>query len=245
MKALQGLGGPLYDGSVLLSRRASAWVSKPRYRDVPDDAPEGTQPEQDKRAPLKRLAGLGAAGYVVVSSDYTTYAIAGGALAWAVAAFMVAGSGSAEGTEPSAEERPKGAVPAVSGVLLADAVRTVAAGGHGAHYEALAEHLTQTTGQPWDTAAVRAACRAAGIPHCGSVRQPGRSVSTGVRLADLPAPSPSPSTTPTVAVVVAGQDTPTAPTTGAATPVELQLTVEEGAGMTIIRDPSERRQYKV
>lgn len=242
---LQGLGGPLYEGSVLLGRRAGAWVAKPRYRDVPDDAPEGTEPEQDKRAPLKRLASLGAAGYVVASSDYTTYAVAGGAMAWAVAAFMVAGSDASERPEPAVEQLPVETDPTAPAEVLANAVRTLAAGGHGAHYEALAEHLTRTTGRPWDTAAVRAACRAARIPHCSSVRQPGRSVSTGVRLADLPDPSPSPSPAQPVAVVVAGQDTATGAAPATATPEELQLTVEKGAGMTIIRDPSERRAYTV
>lgn len=150
-----------------------------------------------------------------------------------------------ERPEPTVEQPPADAPATASFEVLAGAVRTLAAGGHGAHYEALAEHLTKTTRQPWDTAAVRAACRAAGIPHCGSVRQPGRSVSTGVRLSDLPDPSPDPSQDPAVAVVVAGQDTPTAAATGPATPDELQLTVEEGAGITIIRDPAERRAYKV
>ncbi|MFD9368792.1 hypothetical protein ACFWA6_13960 [Streptomyces sp. NPDC060020] len=150
-----------------------------------------------------------------------------------------------ERPEPSPAEQPAEAPAPATVEVLADAVRALAAGGHGAHYEALAEHLTRTTGRAWDTAAVRVACRAVGIPHCGSVRQPGRSVSTGVRLADLPDPAPGPSPAPAVAVVVAGQDTPTEATTAPATPVELQLTVEEGAGMTIIRDPSERRAYKV
>ncbi|WP_327413217.1 hypothetical protein [Streptomyces sp. NBC_01233] len=142
-------------------------------------------------------------------------------------------AGAEEATEPP---RPDDLVPAV---------QALAAGGHGAHLAALAEHLTESTGHPWNTAAVRAACDALKIPVTGSVRQPGRGVSTGVRLADLPDPSSDPSPDPAVAVVVAGQETPTGATTAPATPVELQLAVEEGAGITIIRDPAERRAYKV
>lgn len=148
-----------------------------------------------------------------------------------------------ERPEPTAEQPPAGAPATASFEVLADAVQALAAGGHGAHYEAIAEHLTQTTGQTWDAAAVRAACRAAGIPHCGSVRQPGRGVSTGVRLADLPAPSPSPSPAPATAVVVAGQDTTTTPATGPATPGELQPTSREEQGMTIITNPAEHNHY--
>jgi hypothetical protein len=223
---LPGLADPLYGGSVVLGQRIRRWV---------------TRPNGDRRAPLKRLAGLGGVGYVAMASDYTTYAVAGGTAAWVVAAFMHAGSelppaeGASEHPEPPPEQGP---VPDLAG-----AIRTLAQGGHGAHYEALAEHLAEDTGQAWDTAAVRAACRAAGIPHCGSVRQPGRGVSTGVRLADLPAPSPSPSPAPATAVVVAGQDTTTTPATGPATPGELQPTSREEQGMTIITNPAEHNHY--
>jgi hypothetical protein len=120
-------------------------------------------------------------------------------------------------------------------------VRACADGAHGAHLAALAERLTEETKRPWDAAAVRAHCRALAVPVSGSVRHGPRGVSTGVRVKDLPESLPD----PVVAVVGAGQDTPTEAATATATGPELQLTVEQGAGMTIIRDPSERRAYKV
>lgn len=183
--------------------------------------------------------------YVFTALQPYPYIVPAGLAGWLGAAWWAGRVAPAPtALAPNASERPEPSPEQGPAPDLAAAVRTLAQGGHGAHYEALAEHLTQTTGQAWDTAAVRAACRAAGIPHCGSVRQPGRSVSTGVRLADLPDPSPSPSPAPAVAVVVAGQEATTGPATGPATPAELHLTVETGAGITIIRDPSEHPTYK-
>ncbi|MEV6569944.1 hypothetical protein [Streptomyces sp. NPDC051577] len=247
---LQRLGGPVYDGSVLLGRRLHQWVTKPGYRDRPVPAPDpdtGDKPTDsppaepatervlDKRAPLKRLGAIGLAGYVIAASDYTTYTVAGGTCAWLVAACMLAGSE----PPPAGSEEPEHAeaVPGAVDTTLTDAVRTLAGTGSGAHLKALAEHLYKTTGRPWDPGAVRAACTTAGIPVSNSVRQPGRGVSTGVRLTDLPDLSPPPSPAPPVAVVVAGQgaatETTTATATASTTGVE---TVVSGVRMTLIDD---------
>nr|WSX48878.1 hypothetical protein OG409_07910 [Streptomyces sp. NBC_00974] len=245
---LQGLGGPLYDGSVLLGRRASTWVARPRYRDLPDDAPEDAKPEQDKRAPLKRLASLGAAGYVVAASNYTTYAVAGGAAAWIVAAFMVAGSDASERPEPGAED-PSEEAPSTSETLpvaeFVQHVRAAAGSAKGAHLSALAEHLRTATGEDWPTARVRAYLRSVQVPVSGSVRMSGRGVSTGVRLKDLPDPAQAAPLGPPVAVVVAGQDTPTGPATATATAPELQVAAVETVGMSIIPDPDQEGHWIV
>lgn len=184
--------------------------------------------------------------YVFAELGPYPYVAPAGFVGWLGAAWWAGRPQTAsERPEPSAEQPAAGAAASASAEVLANAVRTLAEGGHGAHYEALAEHLTRTTGQPWDAAAVRAACRTAGIPHCGSVRQPGRSVSTGVRLADLPEPSPPPSPAPAVAVVVAGQEPPTAATTAPATPAELQVETDAGGAITVVRDPAETRHYTI
>lgn len=196
-----------------------------------------------------RLALLAAAGYAAFWAcrrwPWLMWALA----AWWCTVAWRAGAPRSAGKNPADEEAPAAApetaAPTAPTALLVAAVRTLAAGGAGAHLKALAEHLTEETKRPWDTAAVRAACTAAGITVSDSVRQPGRGVSTGVRVDALPVPLSSPSPAPVVAVVVAGQDPPTAATTGPATAPELQLTVKEEAGITIILDPSERRAYKV
>ena len=148
--------------------------------------------------------------------------------------------------EPAAEdasERPEPAPGAPAGNPIPAAVRRLAGDGAGAHYTALAQYLTKTTGRRWDTAAVKAARAAAGIPHAPSVRQPGRGVSTGVRVEDLPDPSPSPA--PVVAVVVAGQDTTTDPATATTTGPRLRAPVEGGGAMAIVDDPAATRRYTV
>ncbi|GAA3374704.1 hypothetical protein [Streptomyces racemochromogenes] len=243
---LRGLGGPLYDGSVLLGRNISAWITAPKYRSLPEGAPEGTKPQRDQRAPVKRLGTLGGVAYVLVSSDYTTYAVTAGTIGWIVAALALsqkqdpaADAEESEGSDEDAAEHPEPAAAEPALGLIPDAVRHLAQGGHGAHLKMLAQHLTKTTRRPWDTAAVRAACKAAGIPITNSVRQPGRRVSTGVRLEDLPDPSPSPSQAPAVAVVIAGQEPPTeaATATTTAPPTDDDRTVE-GVRMTLLDDPT-------
>lgn len=93
---LASLARPFVDGTTILADKATAWVTRPALLDVPEDAPEGTEPEADKRAPVKRLALLSAAGYVVLASDYTTYAVGGGCVAWVVAALAVGHGGRRE-----------------------------------------------------------------------------------------------------------------------------------------------------
>ncbi|MEU1372996.1 hypothetical protein ABZ442_04940 [Streptomyces triculaminicus] len=95
-------------------------------------------------------------------------------------------------------------------------VRELAQDGAGAHLSALAEYLPRG---PWDTAAVRALCTAHGVPVSKSVRQPGRGVSTGVKVEDLPPLPKAPLEGADVAVVVAGQDTTTGSATATTTPI--------------------------
>lgn len=249
---LCGLADPLCDGSAVLGHRFGAWITAPKYRSLPDDAPEDAEPVRDQRAPVKRIAGLGGVAYVLAVSDYTTYAVAAGTIGWIVAALALSQKGDPADPEMMPEDpaeapsgRPAPAPTTPANDLTPTAVRHLAGDGAGAHLAALAEHLTEQTGQPWDAAAVRAACQAAGIPVTSSVRQPGRGVSTGVRLADLPDPSPSPSPAPVVAVVVTGQDTPTGPATEAATGPRLRAQVEGGGALAIVDDPTETRHYTV
>ncbi|TXS16070.1 hypothetical protein EAO71_35175 [Streptomyces sp. ms191] len=169
----------------------------------------------------------------------------------AVPAATVAGLGAAwwagrpqaaEDIEEDVEEQPEQEpAPAVEPGVFIGHVRTAIGTGKGVHLAALAEHLTRATGDPWTPALARAACEAAGLPVQRGVRMPGRAPSTGVKLGALPAPLPAPSVAPPGDVVPAGQGVATGAATATATP----LAVEHGQGMTIIRDPAERRHYTV
>ncbi|MFJ3834460.1 hypothetical protein ACIPY6_02965 [Streptomyces sp. NPDC090054] len=221
-------------GSALAYRtyvqRLAAWIAAGRRSDL-----DGWQAALGSWLRMAVLAGAGYAVFRLVrGTPWTMWILVVG---WLAAAWR-AGKTPRGKDEPPAEEEPEPEEEPLAEADLAEAVRILAAGGHGAHLKALAEHLSEETGKPWTTAAVRAACTAAGIPVTDSVRQPGRSVSTGVRLADLPGPSPSPSSEPGVAVVVAGQDMPT----GAATATTTSSTtgdvqVVEGVRMTLVDDP--------
>ncbi|MFI1889836.1 hypothetical protein [Streptomyces jumonjinensis] len=118
-----------------------------------------------------------------------------------------------------------------------------------AHTAVLAERLAQITGEEWTAAYVRAAAQAAGATVEKGVRMPGRSPSTGIRRATVPAPSPDPSPTPPPGpvdgVVVAGQK----PATGAATatPTGPATAPPEvpGEGFTITADPANPHRHHV
>lgn len=161
--------------------------------------------------------------------------------AWLIAAWNTAPRPVPEsGEEPPAE--PSGAAsseptPALSLDEFCTLVRTLAGGGAGAHLSALAEHLT---GDREDTSSVRALCRQLGVTVSPSVRQPGapgRGVSTGVKVADLPPPSPAPLQGEAVAVVAAGQPTTTGPATATATPA---VTRHEWGSTLTARDGTHR-----
>ncbi|MFI2078482.1 hypothetical protein [Streptomyces triculaminicus] len=127
--------------------------------------------------------------------------------------------------------------PMVSLETFSALVRELAQGGAGAHLSALAERLT---GDPKDTSVVRSLCREWGVPVSPSVRQPGapgRGVSTGVKVTDLPPLLSSPVIAPEVAVVVAGQEATTGPATATATPVVEQ---HAGGALTTIYDGTHR-----
>ncbi|MFI8278540.1 hypothetical protein ACIGBH_27440 [Streptomyces sp. NPDC085929] len=191
-------------------------------------------------------AGALASPYALAELRPYPLAVPVGVAAWLGAAWWAGKAAPAPAAAtPSPAGSPEPAAEQTFAPDLADAIRALSDGGHGTHLAVLAQHLAETTGRTWNTLDVRAACTTAGIPVTGSVRQRGRGVSTGVRLADLPDPSPAAPPTPVVAVVVAGQDPTTAPTTGPPTAAELHPTVREEAGMTIITDPSEARHYSV
>ncbi|MFE5868785.1 hypothetical protein ACFQ6V_09040 [Streptomyces roseifaciens] len=181
------------------------------------------------------LAGAGwLATYVVAAAPDTLLIVA---FAWGIGAWKVApAQPGVPGEEPhAAQPTPDQEGTATVGVdELCALVRELAQKGAGAHLSALAEHLP---GGPWDTAAVRALCAEHGVPVAGSVRQPGRGVSTGVRVGDLPPLSPPPSEELAVAVVAAGQDGTTDPATATTTPA---YEPHFGGVMQTIPDPSRR-----
>ncbi|MCB5168015.1 hypothetical protein LG634_24705 [Streptomyces bambusae] len=186
----------------------------------------------------------GAAGLLWQAVDRWTWLMWPTVAAAAAAAWRAGDPHRAPADTPTEDPAETPAAP-VDAATLAAAVRTLAAGGQGAHIAALAAHLTKTTGQPVTPAAVRASCKAAGIPVTPSVRQPGRRVSTGVAVTDLPQPLPNPSPDPAEAVVVAGQDTTTGGTTATATPAEPQVEEHGGGALRIVKDPAEMRHYRV
>lgn len=204
-------------GSGVLARRAGAWLAGDTWRSL-------------------ALRG-GTVAYVgphvlLHLSPYPLLVPA--ALAAWLAWSWWAGRAAAPEPEPAEDPPPAAAPPPLSAEQLHTAATEVAAGGSGAHVAALAEHLTTDPQHPVTAADVRAALAAHAVPVSPSVRQPGRGVSTGVRLADLPHPSPA----APVAVVPAGQAATTGRATGAATP----LVVEYQHGVTIVRDRSEDRR---
>ncbi len=220
----------LSSGSVVLGRRLGnavcEWCAKGRREDLTGFA--------DALGPIMRVALLAAGAwggtYVVVAAPDTLWVVV---LGWGIGAWRAAPAPSPDtASEKPAESEAsvsRAPGPAVSFEDFSTLVRRLAQGGAGAHLSALAAHIT---GDPKDTAPVRALCREWGVPVSGSVRQPGRGVSTGVRVSDLPAPSPTPSESSGEVVVAAGQEPATGPTTTTATP-----TVERyDYGTTIYRD---------
>ncbi|MEU4947709.1 hypothetical protein [Streptomyces lavendulae] len=122
-----------------------------------------------------------------------------------------------------AKEHPAG--PSLEDVLAA--ARTL--GTPHVHLAAIDERVKAPAGT------ARRLLTEAGIP-IADVRMQGRGSSTGVRGADIP-PLSYPSPGGVGDAVGAGQRANNDNNNG--------LRIEEGAGMTIIRDPSERRAYKV
>lgn len=181
--------------------------------------------------------------YLVNAVQPYPYVAPAGLVGWLGAAWWAGRPQQAPAEPASGHPEPPTAGPTepLPAEAFADQLRAAANGATGVHLSAVAEHLNVTTGEPWTAADVRAHCRALHIPLSGSVRMPGRGVSTGVRLADLPDPSPAPA----VAVVVAGQDTTTAAATGPTTPPQLQVRVDAGGAVRTVTDPAETRHYTV
>ncbi|MFC5144275.1 hypothetical protein [Streptomyces aureoversilis] len=203
----------LCTGSAALVGRGWAWITA-----------------EDWRTALSCLGYVAAGGYVAVyvlaHTAVTPYVLPTGTVAWCAAAWMHAPPSEPEPDEDEPEEpeqdqddEPVAQAPVLSSEELCALVRTIARGGAGAHLSALAEHLP---GGPHDASAVRALCAAHGVPVSNSVRQPGRAVSTGVRVVDLPpAPRASPAA-PGVGVAAAGQDAATDSTTATTMPAAEQ-----------------------
>ncbi|WP_367134455.1 MULTISPECIES: hypothetical protein [Streptomyces] len=215
-----------------LRRGACSWCARSYRNDL-----TGLKAALGPVARGSLLAGAGwGAIYGVAAAPDTLWIIA---LAWGIGAWNLAPTApAAEAEEPAEQpindkqEEAPAATHAVDREELCALVRELAQDGAGAHLSALAEALT---GDPQDTAAVRTLCATHGVPVANSVRQPGRGVSTGVKVDDLPPLSPPPLDAPGVAVVDAGQSATTESATATTTPaVEHQA---EGA-MLIIRDPA-------
>ncbi|MEU1673374.1 hypothetical protein ABZ752_15255 [Streptomyces roseifaciens] len=234
MSPLRHIAHRLRTGSKVLGLRlrdsACTWCAKSYRHDL-----TGIKAALGPIARGCLLAGAGwLATYVVAAAPDTLLIIT---FAWGIAAWKVApAQPGVPGEEPRAAQPTPGQerTAAVGLDELCALVRELAQKGAGAHLSALAEHLP---GGPWDTAAVRALCAQHGVPVADSVRQPGRGVSTGVRVGDLPPLSPAPSEELAVAVVAAGQGGTTDRATATTTPaVEQHI---EGA-LLIIRDPDHR-----
>ncbi|WP_228974976.1 hypothetical protein [Streptomyces sp. DH12] len=152
--------------------------------------------------------------------------------------------GPAEATEAIDEQTLLDGPPEVD---IPAAVRATCGTYSGSHLAVLAQYLTEDTSQEWDIPAVRAACKAAGIP-IDQVRMgtgPG-AVTSGVRLKDLPDPLPGVAQDPAVGVVVAGHSTPTRPPTPTPTPTHPADERREGfrvehigASGRIVHDPAD------
>ncbi|MEV4440338.1 hypothetical protein AB0K09_15205 [Streptomyces sp. NPDC049577] len=217
------------DGSVVLASQlaggACAWCRKGYRHDLTGIAAA--------LGPAVRGAGLLGAAWGVWSLVRTAPWLlwiavpAWSAAAWRITPAVPSSSPSLGGDDEAAAAEP---APALSLDAFSTLVRDLAGGGAGAHLSTLAERITR---DPKATSTVRALCQQLGVPVSSSVRQPGRGVSTGVRVKDLPAPSPAPPEDADVAVVPAGQPTATAPAT--ATPV---VETHADGALVIIRDPT-------
>ncbi|MEW1638638.1 hypothetical protein AB0469_31840 [Streptomyces sp. NPDC093801] len=188
---------------------------------------------------ILRKVGLGVAGWGARRLQ-TSSALLWPALGlWLIAAWRVGHpdwnpcpAPAVQEPEPEAEPEPVSLAKehAVAGPGIDDVVavaRTL--GTPHVHLAAIEEYL----GAPQGTA--RRLLAAAGIP-IADVRMHGRGTSTGVRGSDIP-PFSHPSPEEVVGVVGAGQ--------GANNSNNDAIGVREEAGMTIITDPSERREYTV
>ncbi|MBH1938944.1 hypothetical protein I5Q34_32585 [Streptomyces sp. AV19] len=222
MTRLQYIAGGLTDGSAALARRiiggACAWCRRGYRTDLTG--------WRAALGPAFRtvllLAGLAEAGRLVIAHPAALWALTP---VWSAAAWrtgQAATPAPAESPDNTVEDPPPVTEPALTKEEFSALVRKLAQGGAGAHLSALAEHLTDN---PKETAAVRSLCAAHGVPVSPSVRQPGRGVSTGVKVKDLPPLSPDGPEAGRVVVVAAGQEPTTAPATATTTP-----TVEQHAG---------------
>ena len=173
------------------------------------------------------LALLLAAGFVK-GLPWTMYIVWTGVAGWLGTALLLGLRAPAE--TPAGETEKAPARPALTLDQLAAAMHEV--GAPHAHLKALADACGTTP------AAVREKLDAAGIPVSSGVRMNGK-VSTGVDRRHFPprsSPGNPPLEPPAVAVVVAGQSNNNND--------DNALSVETQQGMTIIRDPADRKRRR-
>lgn len=177
--------------------------------------------------PAARLLALVLAAGFAKGLPWTTYLVWTGAASWLGTAIVL---GLRPTPEQPAGEQGKAAAPPLTIDRLGAAMHEV--GAPHAHLKAIAEACGTTP------AAVREKLEAAGIPVSSGVRMNGK-VSTGVdrrHFPPVPSPGNPPLEPPAVAVVVAGQDNNNNDNNA--------LSVETQEGMTIIRDPADRKRRR-
>lgn len=172
--------------------------------------------------PLARVTGLLLAAGFAKGLPHTTTVAYVAAAAWIVTAVAY---GLRTPTQPDCEEATEETVeqPKLTADTVTAALHAVAA--PHAQLEPAADHLGCTT------ADLRAVLKEMGVPVAGGVRMKGRGVSTGVREQDLP-PLPRDHSPATEGALTSDNNSNNAPT------------VERQAGMTIIRDPADRKRRR-
>ncbi|MFI6639962.1 hypothetical protein [Streptomyces sp. NPDC050504] len=234
MTALQRAAERLVAGCEQLARRAAdravAWVRRGRRTDL-----TCWQAELGVWLRIAVLAGLAALLWRIIRATPV--------ILWVIVALLLLAAwrlGRPVGPPPApaAAALPKADAEDPPALAVADLIRLVreAMGtGPGVHTTALATHLTQTTGEKWSPAAVRAALSEAGIEHGPGARMSGVSYpSGGVRRTALPDPSPTPPVGAVGDVVSAGRPA----TTGAATPTATGPELQPGErGFECVDDP--------
>ncbi|MGV9755416.1 hypothetical protein ACWDUC_06210 [Streptomyces tricolor] len=181
--AVSGAGTALWTGTLILVRRG--WATLSAHLNG-----------------AERLGALAFAGYVIVYTaghhpDVAQFAAPGAAVAWCIAAWLVAPPGARREPEPDpAPDGTEAPREALALATLATVVRRVAGDRQGAH---LADLLTEPEFEGWEQPELKAAITALGVPvEEFKLRLAGRQrVRDGVRLRDLPAPAaPAPGPAP-------------------------------------------------
>ena len=233
MNLLRLLAVLLHDGSLLLARRAAPLARWVRQARGPVDL-------------AVRAAMVLVPAYIAVrivrAHPRLMWPIA---ILWCWAAIRAARKGPRQPLAPAAAAAPEPAADEAADVspeaflcLLRNAI-----GPHRAvHLVTLVERLAeQHPGRPWDTAAVRDLCTAAGVPVRDAVRVPKQGVRVGVHRDDLPllpSSTTAPPPGPVVDVVSAGQHGPTTAATTSPTTAATPDGPAAGEGFEVVDDPT-------